>query len=561
MKKNRYRIKHHLHLFGLLLMIPAHAAAQLYISDTPLSFDMDFAGKEPSVLRLEAPDKEQIIMEDMQDESYGFPRRMAVMVSCHITPSSQGLWEEGPNGARVWRLRLEVAGAKALSLYFDRFNMLPDHRLFIYSGDRSQVLGAFGAHNNNNFGLFATGLIRGDALQIELNMPWDAQAVPDIRISEVGYAYRDTGGLTGALGFGDSGPCEVNLACNPEGDAWNDVKNGVVRIQCKVGGGSYWCTGALVNNTLQDMTPYVLTADHCAWKFGHYASVQDLAQWIFYFGFESNTCDNPLQSPVPHSLTGAVKIAQGGDRGENGSDFYLVELIQPIPTYIPVAFLGWNRAEFPAQSGVCIHHPEGDIKKISTFTSPLQSVAWTPGGPQAHWKVFWAETQNGHGVTEPGSSGSPLLDDAGRMVGTLTGGQASCTGTDLPDFFGKFSYHWQSNGSHDTLQLMPWLDPTSSGILQMDILSDNECHWLHPSGIFPQLYPVPASDLLSVDFTGMSATEYQCLVTDLAGRKRMNFRIAIPGIYHIKVSDLPPGMYFLAIRDNRNLQIRKFVIK
>ncbi|MDZ7778249.1 MAG: hypothetical protein U5L09_22835 [Bacteroidales bacterium] len=37
---------------------------------------------------------------------------------------------------------------------------------------------------------------------------------------------------------------------------------------------------------------------------------------------------------------------------------------------------GWSRVESPAQSGVTIHHPNGDIKKITTYTEPLTNGAF-----------------------------------------------------------------------------------------------------------------------------------------------------------------------------------------
>ncbi|MDZ7845751.1 MAG: hypothetical protein U5L96_02660 [Owenweeksia sp.] len=53
---------------------------------------------------------------------------------------------------------------------------------------------------------------------------------------------------------------------------------------------------------------------------------------------------------------------------------------------------------------------------------------------------MWAATANGHGVTEGGSSGCPLLDADGLIRGVLTGGLATCVANTDPDYYGKFSY-------------------------------------------------------------------------------------------------------------------------
>jgi PKD repeat protein len=94
-------------------------------------------------------------------------------------------------------------------------------------------------------------------------------------------------------------------------------------------------------------------------------------------------------------------------------------------------------------------------------------------GLQSHWEVGWNETANGHGVTEGGSSGSPLLDSYGRIVGTLTGGLSSCNSPNEKDYFGMFPYHWASNGTTDDQQLKPWLDPDNTGVSYLDGISNN----------------------------------------------------------------------------------------
>ena len=46
-------------------------------------------------------------------------------------------------------------------------------------------------------------------------------------------------------------------------------------------------------------------------------------------------------------------------------------LNQNIPDTFNVYYNGWNRKDTTSPSGVGIHHPEGDLKKISTYDKPL----------------------------------------------------------------------------------------------------------------------------------------------------------------------------------------------
>ncbi|MEZ4977937.1 MAG: PKD domain-containing protein [Chitinophagales bacterium] len=65
-------------------------------------------------------------------------------------------------------------------------------------------------------------------------------------------------------------------------------------------------------------------------------------------------------------------------------------------------------------------------------------------------------------VPEGGSSGSPLFNDQGQVIGTLHGG-SYCTATNQSDQYGKVSYHWNSNGTANNRRLDIWLDPAGSG--------------------------------------------------------------------------------------------------
>ncbi|HEY9114257.1 MAG TPA: T9SS type A sorting domain-containing protein, partial [Bacteroidales bacterium] len=253
----------------------------------------------------------------------------------------------------------------------------------------------------------------------------------------------------------------------PEGEDWQNEKNGVARVLVKEGSSLYWCSGSLVNNTMQDGTPYFLTANHC----GVNSNTADYNQWIFYFLYESPDCQFPGSEPTTFSMTGAKKIASASGETNSGSDFKLLLLNEKVPANYKPYFNGWNRTIEPASSGVDIHHPEGDLKMISTYLNPAVSTSYlgTNPDPNGHfWKIVWAPTDGGYGVTEGGSSGSPLFNSQGQVVGALTGGRASCSNQDAPDYFGKFSYSWDSNGSDSASQLSVWLAPGNPEVVSLN---------------------------------------------------------------------------------------------
>jgi PKD repeat protein len=388
------------------------------------------------------------------------PLQAGYTTAVNINPQNSGEWihlNEG--GYKIWQLVLKPSYYAGIAFYFDRFEISDGSRLFVYSKNKASHIGAFTNKSIGNTSYFATQPIFSDEIVIELEVPAHESDF-QINISEIGFVYPYA---ENERGFGDSGNCNVNVNC-VEGQNWQQQKNGITRILVKQGSTLFYCTGSLINNTRNDGTPYLLTANHC----GSNASAADYNLWIFDFHYESPECENPLLEPFRLSLTGSQLIARPPTGPfESTSDFKLLLLNQDVPENYKPFYNGWNRQNNITSNGVCIHHPQGDIKKISTFLNQPISTGYgqaLPNPDQRYWRLSWSETETNHGVTEGGSSGSPLFDANRRIVGQLAGGGASCTNLQAPDYYGKFSYSWNSNGSNANQQLQPWLDPDNTGI-------------------------------------------------------------------------------------------------
>jgi PKD repeat protein len=431
--------------------------AQISQGGTPpgIIFQMD---DDYPVVELSQPDMEEIILEDKFDEAAGGPgpRRMGVSVMVNKALGSIGKWTTLPDGSKILRAQLYVPGALALGVYYDDFFLPEGTELFLYNGDKKQILGAYTSDNNPESHLFSTQFVQGDRVTLEYHQPAGVTDKPRIHISELAYAYRDIDFMFKQ--DRSSWWCMINVACE-EGDNWENQIKSVARISIKIGFNYYWCSGGLINNTENDRTPYFLTAAHC----GEGSSAGDMNQWVFYFNYQASTCNGTTSNY--NTMNGCQLKANDASAADAGSDFYLVELNNTIPQIYDVFYSGWNRtnSNVEADSGVGIHHPAGDIKKISTYKTPIQSSTFWNGLP-SHWKIVWAETKNGKSIMQGGSSGSPIFDQYGRIVGDLTGGYASnsCTNPS-PAYYGKIWYSWDQNGTTSAHRLKDWLDPNNKG--------------------------------------------------------------------------------------------------
>jgi len=442
-------------------------------------------------------------------------------------------------------------------LYYSEFSIPKGGKLFLYNADKTQVIGAFSAHNNKNGGTFATEMIYGETTVIEYFHPAGLSDKPSIVIGEVSYVYRTAERAGKNRGFGGADTCEVNVRC-PEGNNWAQQANGVARIIVKQGSSSVWCSGALLNNTLNDHTPYFFTADHC----GPNASENDYDNWIFYFRYQGTCCENPTSDTSFNSYTmvGASKIAAAGGAGVE-SDFKLLRLNEAVPLNYEPYYNGWSAINEPSPNGVTIHHPQGDVKKISTYTQPLVSSNWG-STPNTHWRVVWSETETNWGVTEGGSSGSPIYNDEGLIVGQLTGGDASCSFLTGPDYYGKFSYSWDQIGTTATSQLKPWLDPDNSGVLKLGgLVYVNEAN---PETENIIIYPNPTEGQLFINFKNIIPEKVNSIsVLDITGRKviEKNIESDNPQIIELDLSKLKSGTYFVIVNLKHSPQLITKIIR
>ena len=338
----------------------------------------------------------------------------------------------------IWYLRITAPQGKALSFTFSGLRMQRGDKIYIYAADGSFSFGPITYRNNKPGGLLPTRYFPARDLIIEYHEPAGAQQQNDFVVKDI---------IVYTKRLGDSQACEVNINC-PEGAQWQTEKKAVAKIIFTSGLSQYLCTGALVANTAANREPYFLTANHCI------STDKEAQSAVFYFNYESTDCagQNILQG---QTVSGSALIATGSSGSTEHLDFTLLRLsVLPPYSYAPY-FAGWSRVTDPQaiDSSVCIHHPSGDIKKISKDLNNPGVGSFSGYDDNTHWHILAWDV----GTTEGGSSGSPLFNQNKRIIGDLTGGEASCD-NNVNDYFAQFYQSWDKYAD-TTMQLGHWLDP------------------------------------------------------------------------------------------------------
>lgn len=393
-------------------------------------------------------DVAKLLKEDALESSKDVPMRFAYAHKTNLNPKNSGKWYTNSKGDRYWLIEIESKGALSLNLTFSNFKIPEGGKLFVYNKDKSDVRGAFTSANNKNSKRLGLAPVKGDKIIVEYFQPALVKQQPDLNISAVAHDYR--GIMTMAKNFGDSGSCNNNVVC-AEGDPWRDQIRSVALVI--LGNGTRWCSGSLINNTANNGTPYFLTANHCT-------SNQTVTNWVFVFNYESPGCTNNSDGSTSQSISGSQMMDSG-----SSSDFALLKLSSTPPSSYNVYYSGWDATGNTPTKTTGIHHPRGDVKKIS-FDNDAPTISGYGGASgTTHWRVLdWDD-----GTTEGGSSGSGLFDQNKRIVGQLHGGGAAC-GNNSSDWYGRLSVtypnicQWLAPGC--TTKIVNGYNPGSGGDTQ-----------------------------------------------------------------------------------------------
>lgn len=245
-----------------------------------------------------------------------------------------------------------------------------------------------------------------------------------------------------AKGVGDSGTCNIDVSCKPELGA---ESRSVARMVFVIDGGSFLCTGTLLNDATSSKKPHFLSAHHCI-------STQTVASSLTTdWFFRSSACNNATVNPATQKVTGGAELLFADSQTD--TSFMRLNSAPPQGVVYAGSYVGSVNT---SAAVVGIHHPRGDLQKTSagsvaqfSYCSNEQCFPETQQNSK-FYTVGWTE-----GTTEGGSSGSGLFFTIGStryLVGQLYGGSSSCEAPTGRDHYGRFDLPFK-------LALKAWLMP------------------------------------------------------------------------------------------------------
>lgn len=430
----------------VLLLSDASIFAQIPQGGQPIEIRSK-KGNENDFIWFKAPSvqNEKYSRQQAADsENYLKPLRFAHSFYVAFSPENNGTWVTQDN-YKIWKLGIESTDAYSINLIFKKFLLPPGARLFIYNPDRSEIVGAYTENSNTKSGILPTQPVSGDKIIVQYEELIGSSFSGQFEISKISHDFI---GVT--LKNGDlrrpmnetADYCNVDISCE-DGLKSGETRNSVCRIFID---GDELCTGVLLNNTANNSKPYVLTAGHCI-ENSYQAQVS-----LFLFNYESPYCGS-IDGDNKHSISGSTLRANF-----DSLDFSLVELSVQPPNYYRPYYAGWDASGFVASNTYTVHHPMGDIKKIAIDNEAPVSATYSKDFVSLS---FWKVNKWDIGVTEIGSSGGPLFNENYQVIGSLTGGAASCSDP-RNDYFEKMSKSWTYK-STASKQLKYWLDPANTG--------------------------------------------------------------------------------------------------
>ena len=341
-------------------------------------------------------------------------------------------WQRLDDGSAAARVQVTSASAAGLRVHLSLDGAPAGTEVRFAGTGNVQVFTADTARLARAAGEWSP-VLEGETAIIDIRSPAATAIGGDLVFEGIGHLAVAGAALKRVEDIGDSDACERDVACVANSSpALQNAARAVVQTVVVRGNAVELCTGTLLNSVPQSDAPYLLTAYHC-YDLERTRTVQEVQaiadSMSTYWFFDATGCGTDVAGSYVVTGGGATLLVLSPDLG-----FIFFRLnVAPSPG---ARFSGWDATPVvPGADAIVLHHPEGDLKKLSR----AQAVGYASFKDAGSYIQFHYLS----GSTEAGSSGAPVMtcsatDASGacaeyRVRGALTGGDAACSfpaGTD-----------------------------------------------------------------------------------------------------------------------------------
>jgi hypothetical protein len=370
-----------------------------------------------------------------------------------------GAWNKNTDGTTVWRVVLQSNNAVGLRVHFTNFSV-GDGKVWVHdtANPPKQTFGpytALGVHGNGDMW---TEAVFADSVEVEFQPGTQAQSsgLPPFQIAEIAHLYRFGGREAPLKGAAvASSPdsfyilgrqplaattaaaqpnysCFVDATCEEGNAAYPAVSlvtPATAFLLFTQGNSEYQCSGTMLN--APNGQPVLLSAGHCI------NSNAVALSLTAAFGYQTSTCNGTMPDPSQSPQVLGVQLLAFDENPFESQDT-LTEILDDLdysltqmsgyPSTSNFILAGYSTDEVLFGENVTsLSYPQGlsvEFAYAPRVDSRLDQYGATP-----YAKAYQIEYST-PGRIDSGSSGSPLLDNEGHVLGSLSTGVPDCNNPD-----------------------------------------------------------------------------------------------------------------------------------